>query len=172
MAKGQNKAGAKAAKPVTKAAAKPERKPEPSFGEEPLWGDPERSQPRENFHPGEVTGALVWLSAAALCVLVVEVVFLGVWVTIGTVAIPVPWTIPVAYVVNLIITNTALLWTRNRRKAAISVVVWLVGFGVLLMWAAIPGLGDMAMGQWLRTILLLAAGVFGGAWPLRHDRVR
>ncbi len=141
-----------------------------SFGDERYWGEPNHSQPRENFHQGEVTVALVWLSLAALAVLVIEVVFLGTWITVGSVAVPLPWTIPLAYIGNLIITNTALLWTRDRAKAAIPTGLWLLGFAVFLLWAVIPSGGDVAMGQWLRTVLLLAFGVLGGAWPLRHLR--
>ncbi|MDO5029474.1 MAG: hypothetical protein Q4E11_02685 [Corynebacterium sp.] len=141
-----------------------------TFGDEPHWGDPTRPQPRESFHKGEISGALAWLSVAALVSLIIEVVFLGVWITVGSVAIPFPWTIVLAYVMNLIITNTALLWTRDRSKAAIPVVVWVIGFAALLVWSVVPAGGDLAMGQWLRTILLLAAGLFGGAWPLRHQR--
>lgn len=141
-----------------------------TFGDEARWGNPHHSQPRENFSSGEVRIALVWLSIAALIALVIEVVFLGVRVTVGGLAIPCPWTIPLAYVVNLIIINTSLLWTRNRKLAVVPVAVWTAGYGALLLWAAVPGGGDLAMGQWLRTILLLAAGVFGGVWPLRHLR--
>lgn len=141
-----------------------------TFGDEPHWGDPTQSQPRENFHKGEVVGALTWLSVAALVSLIIEVVFLGTWITVGGVAIPLPWTIVVAYVLNLIITNTALLWTRERSKAAIPVAAWMLGFAALLVWAVVPAGGDLAMGQWFRTILLLSAGMFGGAWPLRHLR--
>ena len=141
-----------------------------TFGDERYWGNPERSQPRENFHQGEVTVALVWLSLAALAALVIEVVFLGAWITIGSVAIPLPWTIPLAYIANLIITNTALLWTRDRSKAAIPTVIWVLGFAGILLWAVLPFGGDLAMGQWLRTVLLLVCGVLGGAWPLRYLR--
>lgn len=141
-----------------------------TFGDESHWGNPDRRQPRENFHRGEVAVAFVWLSLAALAALVVEVVFLGTWVTVGAIAIPLPWTIPLAYLVNLIITNTALLWTRDRAKASIPTGVWLLGFTGILLWTVFPAGGDVAMGQWLRTVLLLSFGVLGGAWPLRHLR--
>nr|WP_162933181.1 hypothetical protein [Corynebacterium lactis] len=141
-----------------------------AFGAEAHWGDPEHAQARENFFKGEVLGALVWLSVAAAVSLIIEVVFLGSRVNLGGVALPVPWTIPLAYVANLIITNTALLWTRERSKASVPVIVWAVGFGILLLWSAMPFGGDMVLGQWLRTVVLLAAGVLGGAWPLRHAR--
>ena len=140
------------------------------FGQEANWGNPNRSQARESFFPGEVTTAMVWLSVAAVTSLIIEVVFLGTWVSVAGRAIPMPWTIPVAYVMNLIITNTALLWTRNRRLAAVPIYVWALGWLALQLWMVAPFGGDMAMGPWLRSIALLAAGVAGGVWPLRHRR--
>lgn len=154
----------------SKPEVQPVSKPDSGFGSEKHWGDPNRSQAREVFYAGEVSGALVWLSAAAVVSLILEVVFLGAWVHIGSLAVPMPWTIPVAYIANLIITNTALLWTQERAKAAVPVIAWTVGFAVLLFWSAMPFGGDMVLGQWLRTVVLLAAGVIGGVWPLRRVR--
>lgn len=134
------------------------------------WGNPTKTQLREVFHKGEVRVAMVWLSLAALFSLVIEVVFLGTWVTIGSTAMPFPWTIVLAYVMNLVLTNTALLWQVKREVAMIPTVVWLLGFGALLMWTTLPFGGDQVLGSWLRTIVLLAAGAFGGLWPLRHRR--
>lgn len=135
------------------------------------WGNPKKSQAREVFHKGEIPVALMWLSLAALVSLVIEVVFLGTWVTIGSVTFPLPWTIVAAYVMNLILTNTALLWQVKREVAMIPTAVWLVGFGILLFWTALPFGGDQVLGSWLRTVVLLAAGAFGGLWPLRHARI-
>ncbi|MEJ5919422.1 MULTISPECIES: hypothetical protein [unclassified Corynebacterium] len=134
------------------------------------WGDPERSQNREVFDKGEAGTAIVWLCVAALVTLLLEVVYLGQWWTINGVAIPVPWTIPVAYVMNLILTNTALLWTSKRTLAAAPVWCWVAGYLIITAWTSLPFGGDAAYGPWLRAIALLAAGVAGGAWPLRHSR--
>lgn len=134
------------------------------------WGDPDRSQPREEFGRGEVPTAMVWLSVAALAALLIEIVYLGMWLTIGGIAVPLPWTIPAAYVVNLILTRTALLWTENRTIAAVPLGAWTIGFGLILLWAALPAGGDQLLGNGLRTVALLAAGIIGGGWPLRHPK--
>lgn len=134
------------------------------------WGDPNRSQPREVFGRGEVATAMVWLSVAALASLLIEIAYLGTWVELGAFAVPQPWTIPAAYVVNLILTRTALLWTENRTLAAVPLGAWTIGFGLVLLWAALPAGGDQLLGNGLRTIGLLAAGIIGGGWPLRHPK--
>ena len=135
-------------------------------GEERHWGDPERSQNREVFARGEVPMAMTWLTAGSLMGLLLEIVYLGQWVHIGSAAIPLPWTIPVAYLLNLTITRTALLWTERSIIAAVPVIAWVAGFTLVLLWQDLPFGGDQALGPWLRTVLLLAAGASGGGWPL------
>ncbi|WP_448851217.1 hypothetical protein [Corynebacterium sp. 335C] len=135
-------------------------------GAERHWGDPERSQNRQVFVRGEVPMALTWLTVGALMGLLLEIIYLGAWVQIGSVAVPVPWTIVVAYLLNLIITNTALLWTERSILAAVPVMAWAVGYLGVLLWQGLPFGGDQAMAPGLRMVLLLAAGLAGGSWPL------
>lgn len=137
-------------------------------GAEAHWGDPGRSQPREVFARGEVPMAMVWLTLGGLFGLLLEVVYLGTWVEIGRVAFPLPWTIVLAYLLNLIITNTALLWTDRSIVAAVPLIAWAAGYLLLLMWADLPFGGDQVLGNWMRTVVLLLAGIAGGAWPLRR----
>ncbi|WP_295625043.1 hypothetical protein [uncultured Corynebacterium sp.] len=134
------------------------------------WGDPDRSQPREDFDRGEMITAIVWLSVAALVSLILEVAFLGTRVTIGGASIPAPWTIVVAYVFNLIITRTAMLWTKSRNIALIPTWTWIAGFVLLFVWTGLPFGGDQVHGEWLRTIVLLVAGIVGGGWPVRRRK--
>ncbi len=137
---------------------------------EPHWGDPNRSQVRKDVTRGEVVVAIVWLSVAALASLVIEIVYLGARIQVGDLSVPVPWVLVLAYVMNLILTNTALLWTSHRGIAAVPLVVWIIGLGLVLLWPAIPGGGDTAMGPWIRTSLLITAGAVGGFLPLLRPR--
>lgn len=134
------------------------------------WGDPQRSQPRENFAKGEVATAIAWLAVASLVSLVLEVVYLGTRIDVAGLSVPVPWTIPAAYVFNLIITRTALLWTDRRTIALVPMWTWIAGFVLLFVWSGLPFGGDRVHGEWVRTIVLLVAGIVGGGWPLRHNK--
>lgn len=134
------------------------------------WGDPDRSQPREEFARGEAATGIAWLSVAALVSLVLEVVYLGARIDVGGISIPVPWTIVAAYVFNLIITRTAMLWADRRNIALIPMWTWIAGYVFLWFWTALPFGGDQVMGEWARTLLLLVAGIVGGGWPLRHPK--
>lgn len=134
------------------------------------WGDPDRAQPREEFFRGEVATAMVWLSVAVLASLVLEVVYLGTRVEVAGASVPLPWTIPLAYVFNLIISRTALLWTKSRTIASIPMWVWVAGFVALILWTAMPFGGDKVLGEWLRTAALLVAGIAGASWPLSRRK--
>lgn len=130
------------------------------------WGDPDRAQPREVFVRGEIPVAILILTVGVLAALSIEIIYLGTRIQ----GIPVPWTILLAYLFNLIITNTALLWTKNRTVAAVPVIVWSVTFMILLAWPSIVMGGNSVFAGSVSTVALLVAGIFGGSWPLRHPR--
>lgn len=142
----------------------------PEVDVEKHWGDPDRSQPREVFARGEVATGIAWLTVAALVSLILEVVYLGTWVHLGPVSLPLPWTVVVAYVFNIIITRTALLWTDDRRIALVPLGAWIAGYVFLWIWTGLPFGGDQVLGQTLRSVALLVAGIAGGGWPLRHPK--
>ncbi|MBV7295044.1 hypothetical protein KRX51_03815 [Corynebacterium sp. TAE3-ERU12] len=137
---------------------------------EPHWGDPSRAQVRQDTGRGERIGATVVLSVAALAALIIEVVYLGTYLTVWGVTVPMPWTVVMAYFMNLIITNTMLLWTTNRTVASIPLYVWVAGFVLVFFWAFLPAGGDVALAGVLRPLALLIAGIAGGGWPLRRQR--
>ena len=134
------------------------------------WGDPDRSQPREEFARGEAATGIAWLSVAALVSLVLEVAYLGTRIDVGGLSIPLPWTIIAAYVFNLIITRTAMLWTKSRNIAMVPMWTWIAGYVFLWIWTGLPFGGDQVLGETIRTIALLVAGIVGGGWPLRHPK--
>ena len=134
------------------------------------WGDPDRSQVREDIDRGEMITGIVWLSVAALVSLVLEVVYLGTRIDVGGLSIPVPWTIAAAYLFNLIITRTAMLWTKSRNIAMVPMWTWIAGYVFLWIWTGLPFGGDQVLGETIRTIALLVAGIVGGGWPLRHPK--
>ena len=134
------------------------------------WGDPDRSQVREDIDRGEMITGIAWLSVAALVSLVLEVAYLGTRIDVGGLSIPLPWTIIAAYVFNLIITRTAMLWTKSRNIAMVPMWTWIAGYVFLWIWTGLPFGGVQVLGETIRTIALLVAGIVGGGWPLRHPK--
>lgn len=114
----------------------------------------------KDFSTAEMVGGLVWLSLAALVSVLLEVVYLGTW--IGSVAVP--FTIPIAFLFNLVLTKTALLWSEKVAVAAVPLYVWTGGFLLLTFWVGVTG--DQLVGSNIRSIGLLFAGLAGGGWPL------
>lgn len=130
----------------------------------------EQAQPaiRTNFDRGEVVTGLVWLSLGAIFSLLLEVVYLGARLPLGETSIPFPVTIAVAFGFNLVLTRTALLWSRRTLVAAVPLIVWALGF---LGLALAGGIGSLqALPATLSTILLFSAGVAGGGWPFFHGK--
>lgn len=120
---------------------------------------------RTDFSRGEAVGGLVWLSVAALIGVLLQVVYLGTWVTLpGGYRLAVPYTILLAFLFNMVLTRTAKLWDPRPVVAAVPLYVWLAGF--LLMLSGVAVTGDQLVGDNIRTVLLLFAGVAGGVWPL------
>lgn len=134
------------------------------------WGDPNRSQVREDLDRGEIITGITWLSIAALVSLLLEVAYLGMRIDVGGASIPLPWTIAAAYVFNLIITRTAMLWTKSRNIALIPMWTWIAGYIFLFIWTGLPFGGDQVLGESIRSVILLIAGIVGGGWPLRHRK--
>lgn len=130
----------------------------------------EQAQPaiRTNFDRGEAVTGLVWLSLGAIFSLLLEVVYLGARLPLGETSIPFPVTIAVAFGFNLVLTRTALLWSRRTLVAAVPLIVWTLGF---LALALAGGIGSLqALPATLSTILLFAAGVAGGGWPFFNGK--
>jgi hypothetical protein len=120
---------------------------------------------RTDFSRGEAVGGLVWLSIAALVAVLLQVVYLGTWVTLpGGLRLAVPYTIVLAFLFNMVLTCTARLWNPNPAIAAVPLYAWLAGFLGMLSGVAVTG--DQLIGDNIRTVLLLFAGVAGGVWPL------
>lgn len=120
---------------------------------------------RTDFSRGEAVGGLVWLSVAALIAVLLQVVYLGTWVTLpGGFRVAVPYTIILAFLFNMVLTRTAKLWDPRPVVAAVPLYAWLAGF--LLMLSGVAVTGDQLVGDNIRTVLLLFAGVAGGVWPL------
>src|SRR5690625_7490334 len=73
------------------------------------------------FSRAEAVGGLVWLSVGALLSLVLEVVYLGAYLTMPNgVRIAFPLTVAIAWWFNKVLTNTARLWRPNVVIAAIA----------------------------------------------------
>lgn len=114
---------------------------------------------------GEVVGGIFWLSLGSLVSLLLEVVYLGTWITLpGGAQVAFPYTIIIAFLFNMILTRTSLLWTDNKPVAALPLFVWVLGFAFLLVWSV--AVGDQLVGSNIRTVLLLFIGLAGGIWPL------
>ena len=124
---------------------------------------------RTDVTRSEVIGGLVWLSAAALVSVLLEVVYLGTWMTLpGGARVAVPYTILLAFLFNIVLTRTARLWNRTPVIAAIPLFVWLAGYFVLMTGVVVTG--DQLLNDSIRSVLLLFAGVAGGVWPLMRGK--
>ena len=120
---------------------------------------------RTDFNRGEAVGGLVWLSVAALISVLLEVVYLGTWVTLpGGAQLAVPYTIVIAFLFTMVLTRTAQLWSPNPAVAAVPLYVWIVGYLALMFGVEVTG--DQLVGSNIRSVLLLFAGLAGGVWPL------
>lgn len=118
-----------------------------------------------DFSRGEAIGGLFWLSLGALISVVLEVIYLGTWVTLpGGQQIAFPYTIIIAFFFTMVLSRTSVLWTDKKLIAAIPLFFWLAGYLVMLMWPAFTG--DQLLGSNIRSVLLLVAGIAGGVWPL------
>ncbi|MFH0411743.1 hypothetical protein ACG98H_06865 [Corynebacterium sp. L4756] len=116
------------------------------------------------FSRGEAIGGMVWLTVGALLSLVLEVVYLGAYITVPNgLRIAIPITILIAWWFNRVLSKTAKLWTAHPLIAAIPVIAWVLGFFALLVWGQVGG--DQLLGSNIRTVALLFAGIIGGVWP-------
>ena len=112
------------------------------------------------FSKSEAVFGLLWLSFGAALSVLLEVVYLGTWIF----GIAVPYTIPIAFFFNLVLVKTAMLWTKNIAIALLPLWVWLTGFMLLTMVVSVTG--DQLVGENIRSVVLMIAGVAGGSWPV------
>lgn len=132
--------------------------------------EPQRGFTYTDHSWGEVAFAYVWLCLGALVSVLLEVVYLGTWVTLpGGDKVAFPYPILIALGFNMVLTKTARLWTDRMSIYLIPLIVWLLGFLTLTFWVSISG--DILVGSNPRSLLLLAAGLVGGLWPLAKPTV-
>lgn len=127
--------------------------------------------------PDSVTETVIglsWLSVGAIVSALMEIFFLGAWVSLpfGWV-IPMPITIIIAGWLNYHISATALLWTPRRGVAALPLLAWLLTYLACALWPTVlPVNPDMLLDQTLRSLFLLIVGLFVGLLPLLRPRVQ
>ncbi|MEJ5997125.1 hypothetical protein [Corynebacterium sp. H130] len=113
---------------------------------------------------------MMWLCLGALISVLLEVVYLGTWITLPSgdrVAFPYP--VLLALLFNMVLTKTARLWTDRMGVYLVPLCVWILGFLTLTFWVSISG--DILVGSNPRSLMLLAAGIVGGLWPLMKPEV-
>lgn len=126
---------------------------------------PRRRLIRDDFSRGEAVGGIFWLCLGALVSVLLEVVYLDAGITLPSGArLAVPWTVVVAFLFNLVLSRTALLWTRRTWAAGMPLWTWIAGFVLLTFGVTVTG--DQLVGANVYSLVLLAAGVAGGGWPL------
>ncbi|MDO4631458.1 MAG: hypothetical protein Q4A82_04135 [Corynebacterium sp.] len=103
---------------------------------------------------------MLWLCVGAIISMFLEVIYLSTWIF----GVAVPYTIIIAFFFNMVLTKTALLWTKNTLFAMIPLWAWMIG--ILLMAFIFSFTGDQLVGSNIRSILLMVAGAAGGSWPL------
>ncbi len=119
---------------------------------------------REDFARGERTLGLVWLSLGAVFSLLLEVVYLGARISVGETSVAFPLTIVIAFFFNGVLVRTARLWSPKLWVALLPLIVWVLGYFAFLI---VGDLGSIQpLGNNIRSVLLLFAGVAGGVRPL------
>lgn len=132
-------------------------------------GEKTRSFIRTDFSRGEAVAGLAWLSLGALISVLLEIVYLGTWITLpGGAQVAFPYTIVIAFLFTMVLTRTAKLWTTRPWLAAVPLYVWIGGYLVFAFWVEVTG--DQLVGANIRAILLFVAGIAGGVWPLVNRR--
>lgn len=120
---------------------------------------------QHDFSRGEAVGGLFWLSLGALISVIMEVFYLGTWIALpGGTSVAFPVTIVIAFFFTMVLSRTAVLWTDRMAVAGVPLYTWVAGYLLLLLWPALTG--DQLLGSNIRSVLLLAAGLVGGVWPL------
>ena len=133
---------------------------------EPNWGNPEKSQVRMDTTTKEKVAGIIWLTIGILFGLFVEIIYRGARITVGDVAVPIPWVVVFAFFFNRGVTRTATLWTKNRTVAGIPLVAWLVCLLLLMAWPRLPFGASVFVPSTLTAGALILAGLIGGLWPL------
>lgn len=119
---------------------------------------------RDDFSRGEVVHAYLWLAGFALISALLEAVYLDARLF----GVPAPLSVPVAAAFNLVLTRTAGLWTRSKALRVIPTAVWLAG--IVLVAAAVPGMGQTLSPSRPLAIALVVAGIAGGVFPVAHPK--
>lgn len=132
--------------------------------EQPISGKAQRYT-RQETSGGEKAVGIFWLSVGALVSVLLELVYLGAWLPLpGGMSIMFPVSIVIACLFNIVLTRTALLWSRKPIIAAIPTLVWGLGFLGLSSSAQITG--DLLVWPSLRSVFLFIFGLIGGLVPL------
>lgn len=130
------------------------------------WGDPTRSQVREDTSRSERVAGMVWICFGAAVSCILEILYARITLTLGGHTYIVPGSIIAAGIFNWILGRTALLWRRTMGYALVPLMVWGAVLIVAIAWPYIPGLRGT---QWVYsdiwTALLLLAGAVGGMIP-------
>ena len=127
------------------------------------------ARPRRDYSRAEAVGGLFWLCLGALMSLLLEVVYLGATIPVGEGRhLPFPVTLVIAFLFNWVLARTARLWSARfcseALVTAVPVIAWGLGFLFFVFTEALGG--DQMLGNNIRTLLLLLAGILGGVWPL------
>lgn len=114
---------------------------------------------RTNFSRGEQVTAYGWLCLGAAMSALLSLVYLD--AHIGSVAVPYP--IALAFLFNLVLTRTALLWTDRVWLALLPVACWvlvLLGLGL-----GVEMFSSVLTANKIRALTLVVSGLIGGLVP-------
>lgn len=130
----------------------------------------EKTYVDRNFDTKEMVWALIWLSLGAIVSALLEVVYLGTWISLpGGHSVAFPYPIIIAFLFNMVLTKTVMLWTRKKPQVLIPLCVWVTSV-VALGFSGLSG-GDVILLNSGRSLLLLFAGLAGGVLPLLRAKV-
>lgn len=118
---------------------------------------PRHREVRTDFTAAEARSGIMWLSAGALVMVLVEVASISTLYGIPSIL--------AAAVLGAVLTRTALLWVRDRTlRALVPLVVWICGFVLLAIGPEVTQ--AMVAENKIRCAVLLAAASGGAVWPI------
>ncbi|SER76502.1 hypothetical protein [Corynebacterium cystitidis] len=118
-----------------------------------------RSVYRTDFTQGERVTAYGWLALGAAFSALMSLVYLDAQVG----SVPFPYPIVLAFLFNLVLTRTALLWTDRRWVALLPVVCWVLVLFLLVFGVSM--FGEVFFADEIRALVLVLSGLIGGLFP-------
>ena len=119
---------------------------------------PRHREVRTDFTAAEARSGIMWLSAGALVMVLVEVASISTLYGIPSIL--------AAAGLGAVLTRTARLWVRNGNSLLplVPLAAWIIGFALLALGPEVTS--AMVAENKIRCAVLFAAACGGGVWPI------